>query len=77
MNATKNTNQKGQNMKTTQTIKTQSYKDAVVKNIATDLLHIDTLEERKMDGLDFHNVAVWQVKKALEAAFEAGRQTKR
>jgi hypothetical protein len=40
--------------------------------IAKKMLSIETLETRKMDSLDFHDVAVWQVKKALEAAYRAG-----
>jgi hypothetical protein len=42
--------------------------------IAKDHLDLDTLEERKMDSLDFHEHAVWQIKAALIAAYEAGRQ---
>lgn len=56
---------------------TQAYKDATIQNIARDLLGLETLETRKRDSLDFHDLAVWQVKAALEAAFEAGRQTSR
>ena len=41
-------------------------------DIAKKVLSIETLETRKMDSLDFHDVAVWQVKKALEAAYQAG-----
>ena len=37
-------------------------------------LHLETLETRNSDGLDFHEVAVWSIRAALEAAFEAGRQ---
>ena len=40
--------------------------------IAKATLHIDTLETRKSDSLDFHDVAVWSVKAALEAAYRAG-----
>ena len=36
-----------------------------------------TLETRRSDSLDFHDVAVWQVKEALEAAYEAGVQAGR
>ncbi len=32
------------------------------------------LETRNSDRLDFREVAVWQVREALEAAYEAGRQ---
>ena len=44
----------------------------VLADIAKKVLSIETLETRKMDSLDFHDVAVWQVKKALEAAYRAG-----
>jgi uncharacterized membrane protein len=40
--------------------------------IAKQHLRIDTLETRKSDSLDFHDVAVWNVRAALEAAFMAG-----
>jgi hypothetical protein len=40
--------------------------------IAKEQLHIDTLETRNSDSLDFHDVAVWSVKAALEAAYRAG-----
>lgn len=43
--------------------------------IAQDQLNIETLEERKSDSHDFHDVAVWSIKAALEAAFEAGKST--
>jgi len=56
---------------------TQAYKDATIRNIARDLLGLETLDTRRRDCLDFHDLAVWQIKAALEAAFEAGRQTSR
>jgi len=43
--------------------------------IAKKTLHVDTLETRKSDSLDFHDVAVWSVKAALEAAYRAGLAT--
>ncbi len=54
---------------------TQEYKYAALTNIARDILNIETLETRRSDRLDFHDLAVWSIRKALEAAFEAGRQT--
>jgi hypothetical protein len=45
--------------------------------IAKKHLRIETLETRNADGLDFHDVAVWCIKDALEAAFEAGRKTRK
>ena len=46
--------------------------DELLAAIAKEMLHIDTLETRKSDSLDFHDVAVWSVKAALEAAYRAG-----
>ena len=46
--------------------------DELLAAIAKATLHIDTLETRNSDGLDFHDVAVWSVKAALEAAYRAG-----
>ena len=40
--------------------------------IARKHLRIETLETRKSDSLDFHEVAVWSVAAALEAAYQAG-----
>jgi hypothetical protein len=40
--------------------------------IAQKHLHIETLETRHSDRLDFHDVAVWSLRDALEAAFKAG-----
>ena len=39
-------------------------------------LGIATLETQRSDSFDFHEVAVWQLRAALEAAFEAGKATK-
>jgi hypothetical protein len=36
--------------------------------IAREHLHIETLETRGSDSLDFHDVSVWGVKAALQAA---------
>ena len=47
--------------------------DKLFQKIAEEHLFIETLEERKMDDLDFHNVSVWGVKAALQAAYEAGK----
>lgn len=47
--------------------------DALFAAIAKEHLHLETLETRNSDSLDFHDVAVWGVKAALEAAYEAGK----
>jgi hypothetical protein len=45
-----------------------------LQKIALDHLFIETLETRHSGRLDFHDVSVWGIKSALEAAFEAGRK---
>ena len=42
--------------------------------IARGVLFIKTLETRKSDRLDFHDVAVWTVREALEKAYAAGHE---
>ncbi|MEW6558742.1 MAG: DUF6900 domain-containing protein [Planctomycetota bacterium] len=46
--------------------------EQLLTQIAQSKLGIETLETRKSDGLDFHDVAVWCLRDALEAAFNAG-----
>ena len=46
--------------------------DALLARIAQEHLFIDTLETRKSDSLDFHDVSVWAVQSALVAAYQAG-----
>lgn len=46
---------------------------AAIEKIAREILDLETLETRKMDSLDFHDLAVWEIRKALEAAYEAGK----
>jgi hypothetical protein len=48
--------------------------DQLLLQIALDHLFVDTLETRNSDRLDFHEVSVWGIKSALQAAFDAGRQ---
>lgn len=43
-------------------------------HIAQTILGLETLETRNSDRLDFHDLAVWSIKAALLAAFEAGQQ---
>jgi hypothetical protein len=45
-----------------------------LEEIAKEELFIETLNTRNSDGLDFYDVSVWVVKKALELAFELGRE---
>ena len=48
-------------------------KNKAIEKIAKEKLGLDTLETRRMDELDFHDMSVWQLKAALEAAYEAGQ----
>ncbi|MFB1485150.1 DUF6900 domain-containing protein [Corallococcus sp. RDP092CA] len=43
-----------------------------LERIARETLNIETLKTRNSDSLDFHEVAVWRLKEALEAAYQAG-----
>ena len=47
-------------------------RDQQLEAIAKEVLNVPTLETRKSDSLDFHDVAVWCLKEALEAAYQAG-----
>jgi hypothetical protein len=38
------------------------------------ILDLDTLETRNSDSLDFHDLAIWQIKEALETAYNAGKK---
>ena len=46
--------------------------DRLLATIASQYLSVPTLETRRSDSLDFYDVSVWQVKAALQAAFDAG-----
>ena len=48
--------------------------DAQLASVARRILNIPTLTTRKMDSLDFHEVAVWQVLAALRLAHRMGRK---
>ena len=59
---------------TAQTAPAKAPSEALLLEIATKHFHtIETLETRNSDRLDFHDVAVWAIRAALEAAYEAGR----
>jgi hypothetical protein len=53
----------------------EAARDALIFEIAQRHFFIETLETRNRDRLDFHDVAVWAIRDALEEAFEAGRRT--
>lgn len=46
--------------------------EQLLTQIAQQHLYVETLETRRSDRLDFHDVAVWSIKAALEAAYQAG-----
>lgn len=50
-----------------------SPRNKVLSDIALKILDIPTLESRNSDSLDFHEVCVFSLKRALEAAFQAGQ----
>ncbi|BCK45791.1 Uncharacterised protein [Streptococcus suis] len=49
--------------------------NALLTEIAKEELFVETLEKRWSDNLDFYDVSVWGIKRALERAYEAGRQS--
>lgn len=49
----------------------------LLATIAREHLGITTLETRRSDALDFHDLAVWQIQAALEAAYRAGAEAAR
>ena len=53
-----------------------NHRDKTLADIASRHLHLETLETRNSDSLGFHDMAVWSIKAALEAAYEAGRQSR-
>ena len=46
--------------------------ELLLESIALDHLFIETLVTQHSDRLDFHDVSVWGVKSAMQAAFDAG-----
>ena len=52
----------------------QQQTDQLLTEIAKKHLNLETLETRNSDSLDFHDVAVWAIKDALQEAYEAGKQ---
>lgn len=48
--------------------------EALLLKIAKKHFRVETLDTRKSDSLDFYDVAVWQIKDALEAAYQAGKE---
>jgi len=64
----------GDHAMTTKTVLANAPSEALLLEIATKHFHsIETLETQNSDRLDFHDVAVWAIRAALENAYEAGR----
>ncbi|GGE27095.1 hypothetical protein GCM10011510_05320 [Streptococcus himalayensis] len=59
----------------TMTKRQQEKLNALLTEIAKEELLVETLEKRWSDNLDFYDVSVWGIKRALERAYEAGRQS--
>ena len=55
-------------------IGTDATTDQQLLQIARQHLFVETLEAQRSDQLDFHDVSVWAIKAALEAAYNAGKQ---
>lgn len=47
-------------------------RSAAIRQIASRVLRVPTLEARNSDRLDFHEVGIWQLREALETAYDAG-----
>lgn len=52
---------------------TMTQHSATLEQIARKHLGLETLQTRRSDQLDFHDLAVWSIEAALQAAFEAGQ----
>ena len=46
--------------------------DDLIESIARLHLDLETLDTRRADSLDFHELGVWQLRAALVAAYRAG-----
>jgi hypothetical protein len=51
---------------------TDSGMQKAIERITRETLGLETLEARNSDELDFHDMAVWQIREPLEAAYRAG-----
>jgi hypothetical protein len=58
---------------TTKTAPAKALSETLLLEIAAKHFHtIETLETQSSDRLDFHDVAVWAIRAALEAAYSEG-----
>lgn len=63
----------GDDAMTAKTAPAKAPSEALLLEIATRHFHtIETLETRNCDRLDFHDVAVWAIRAALNEAYAAG-----
>lgn len=53
------------------------HKQQTIQRIAREVFWLETLEERGCDELDFKEVSVHQVRRALQQAYDAGRDAGR
>ncbi len=51
-------------------------KEEIFEYIAATVLRLETLKTRHSDSFDFHDMAVWTMKQALELAYLAARHAK-
>ena len=56
------------------TAKTITAPASLLEQIARQHLSVQTLQTQHADRLDFHEVSVWGIEAALQAAFAAGQQ---
>jgi hypothetical protein len=62
-------------MTTTEMTTTSETFDILLEKIAQKHFYgVETLETQNSDSLDFHDVAVWSIRSALEDAFKAGME---
>ena len=50
------------------TVKTAAPSEALLLEVAAKHFFLETLETRRSDSLDFHDVAIWAIRAALEDA---------
>lgn len=63
----------GDDAMTTNPAPAKAPSEALLLEIATRHFHsIETLDTQNSDRLDFHDVAVWAIRAALESAYAAG-----
>jgi hypothetical protein len=51
----------------------QTISTELLRDLARRHFGVETLDTRNSDSLDFHDVAVWSIRAALEEAWQAGR----